>query len=411
MRFRELCDEARSNHLEAAAPRPSGLVLAVIMILFGAGAPAAESARREIAIPSLENRPAELRAGEFFGNELTWWLPNGAESLVLPVAAGLVVETSKADLMRWLRDGSPWNLMELPLVGARYGNTMLGVIVPYPHYAELVFEERVGIRFSFPKDRRNAAPANLIAVRCGREPLELARVFREWRQSVEKTGSVPRRKILKQKAAENPRVAWLFGAPHFYLWGSALFSRHDVERQKWVPLARWLRGVETGTLGEKVMKRFNESQRQALEQLAGAEQPGDFLTSEVAAGMERALADPTLLGGGESTAEKSDKPLLELLRVNREAVGAAFRQFCSRAGKLGRWRFDADARIAARRSNRTGVAVAFGFVRRFSASRGGGSGDGAWLLVWAIRFVPFGSFAGCRGGSHVGNGAVRRSGI
>jgi hypothetical protein len=189
------------------------------LLLFFAMCGRAAAVKTEITLSSLGTKPAELPAPDSSANELTWWLPAGAQSLVLPIAAGVVIDTSNADLMRWLREGSPWDLMELPLIGARYGDEMAGLIVPYPHYAELVIADRIGIRFSFPKDRRNAAPAEVVAFRCGNQPLELARVFREWRQNAASTGAIPRRKTLQQKAAENPRVTWLSGAPHIYLWG------------------------------------------------------------------------------------------------------------------------------------------------------------------------------------------------
>jgi hypothetical protein len=273
-----------------------------------------KSAEREIAISSLQDQPMVLRAGEFSGSQFTWWLPRGAEGFVLPIAAGIAVETSNANLMRWLREGSPWSLMELPLVGARYTNGMIGIIVPYPHYAELIVGDRLGVRFSFPKERPNIFSADVVAVRCGSDPLQLARSFREWRERADDVGSIPRRKTLRQKSAENPRAEWLYGAPHIYLWGSALFSRHDIERSKWVSFAQFLLRVEEGSIGAK------------------EGQPVDFLTSEVAGGMERALVDRRLL---RSETEQFGRVLSEIQRENREAVGTAFREFVHKPASWG----------------------------------------------------------------------------
>ncbi len=91
--------------------------------------------------------------------EFTWWLPRGADAYVLPISAGVVVDASRADLMSWLRIGSPWSLTELPIVGARYGNQTLVLIVPSPHYADLVVEDRVGVRFSFSRPVTRMADA------------------------------------------------------------------------------------------------------------------------------------------------------------------------------------------------------------------------------------------------------------
>src|SRR5687767_11669437 len=67
-------------------------------------------------------------------SSFTWWLPAQPDTLVMPIAAGTFVETSNAASMRWLKDGWPWDLLKLPLIGARYGDRTLVVIVPWPHY-------------------------------------------------------------------------------------------------------------------------------------------------------------------------------------------------------------------------------------------------------------------------------------
>jgi hypothetical protein len=174
---------------------------------------------------------------------------------VLPISAGLIAQPTNAGQMAWLRKDSPWGLSQLPAFGARYGERMLVVIVPWPHYAELVTQDRVGVRFAFPEKRNNTTPCEIIAQWAGPEPLEVARVFREWRASAKDPGAVPRARTLAQKAAELPPVSRLFGAPHFYLWGPALFSRHDVPRNKWVPLARALRDAPVDFLRPKAQPR------------------------------------------------------------------------------------------------------------------------------------------------------------
>ena len=108
-----------------------------------------------------EARRFEARAGE--GREFTWWLPPQADAYTLPLSAGVRVEANDASAIRWLRQGSPWELRELPLLALRYGDRTLVVIVPWPHYAQLVFENRVGVRFSFPPDRNSATPCDIVA--------------------------------------------------------------------------------------------------------------------------------------------------------------------------------------------------------------------------------------------------------
>jgi len=136
-------------------------------------------AERQIALADVGKEPRSLSASVDNAGTFTWLFPPDADAMILPISGGLLVETSDAELMRWLREGSPWNLMELPVLGARYGDRMLVVIVPWPHYVELIVDERLGIRFSFPTGRFNATPCRIVVMRCGTDPLCVARAFRQ----------------------------------------------------------------------------------------------------------------------------------------------------------------------------------------------------------------------------------------
>ena len=216
--------------------------------------------------------------------EFTWWLPRGADAYVLPISAGVVVDASRSDLMSWLRTGSPWSLTELPVVGARYGNQTLVLIVPSPHYANLVVEDRVGVRFFvFSKTRQHPdGRCEIVALRRAADPLDVAKAFREWRTNAANIGEIPRPRPLEKKIADNEKVARLLGAPHFYLWGPALFSKHDIQRNKWVSFAKALRDSQDGSFGNRLVKSFAEDQRSALHELAKDERPMDYLTVGVA---------------------------------------------------------------------------------------------------------------------------------
>jgi len=261
------------------------------------------------------------RAGDVL--EFTWWLPPGAEAYVLPISAGLIVQPTNAGQMAWLRQGSPWGLSQLPAFGARYGERMLVVIVPWPHYAELVTQDRVGVRFAFPEKRNNTTPCEIILQWAGPEPLEVARVFRDWRASAKDSGAVPRVRPLAQKAAELPHVSRLFGAPHFYLWGPAMFSRHDVPRNKWVPLAKALRDAAAGSDAARLRASFSSDQRRSLDELAGAEWPMNHLLLDVAQAIDTAMTSRRLLGLAETTA------LAEVAVKNRALIAKALAQFAN----------------------------------------------------------------------------------
>ncbi len=284
---------------------------------------------REINLSDVRDTPVSFRSEVGESGEVTWWLPAEADEFVLPISAGVVVNVKDNELLDWLRKGSPWSLTQLPAFGARYGDRTLVVISPWPQYAELIVEKRIGVRFSFPKGRRNATPAEFVAVWRGREPLEVADAFREWRAKSENTGAVPRPRPLTEKAKQLPSVSRLFGAPHFYLWGPALFSRHDVDRGKWIAFAKALRDAPINSLAGRAVARFNDDQRTAMRELAAAEYPMNYLTIQIAAGLERSLADRAVLKLPEAT------PLSEVIAQTRTALAAEFQQFVHVPAKWG----------------------------------------------------------------------------
>lgn len=276
---------------------------------------------RQIKRSDVRDTPTSFRSEVGESGEVTWWLPSDADEFVLPISAGVVVDAKDAELMDWLRKGSPWSLTQLPVFGLRFGDRTLVVIVPWPQYAELVVEQRIGVRFSFPKGRRNATPSELIAVWRGREPLEVAHAFREWRATSAETGVVPRPRPLTEKVQQLPSVSRLFGAPHFYLWGPALFSRHDVDRGQWIAFAKSLRDAPADGLIGRAVASFRDDQRAALRELAAADHPLSYLTTQVAAGVERSLIDRTVLKLPESM------PLAEVIRQTRKSLAAEFSPF------------------------------------------------------------------------------------
>lgn len=238
----------------------------------------------------------EAAIGEL--GQFTWWMPEGADAYVLPISAGIYVDADRLDLMSWLRKGGPWSLTELPTFGLRFGDRMLVIIVPWPHYAQLVFGDRVGVRFEFPVGRFDASPNIIVGMIRDSDPMEVARSFREWRCSADDIGVIPRPRRLATKIEELKKVERLLGAPHLYLWGHALFSRFDVPRGKWVRFAKALNASLAGSVGAEIVKRFTEDQRGAIQQLATLEWPQDFLMRDVSAGIATALSGRSLLAAG-----------------------------------------------------------------------------------------------------------------
>ncbi len=278
-------------------------------------------------ITLLDEAPAEprvLTAEPNADGRATWWLPADAASYTLPITAGLHVARDNKALQDWLIKHSPFHLLELPAFGGAYGDHALTIIAPWPHYAELVAERdeagrfRVGVRFSFPEKRLGATPCEIVVVQSTPEPLAIAKAFRQWRKTAADLGGIPKQRTLTEKAEANPRIARLFGAPHVYLWGPALFSRHDVDRQRWIAFAKTLESAPAdGSIG-RLIETFNKTDRAALAELTNAEWPMVYLTRQVADAIDRGLRDRSWLN------QPDDRPLIEVITANRTALAEAY---------------------------------------------------------------------------------------
>ena len=85
----------------------------------------------------------------------------------------------------------------------------MAIIVPWPHYAELVVGDRVGVRFKFPAGRTNVTPCEIVARWCDNDPLAVAQAFRDWRTSTKNLGAIPRPRSLLAKANDLPNYPTL----------------------------------------------------------------------------------------------------------------------------------------------------------------------------------------------------------
>jgi hypothetical protein len=61
-----------------------------------------------------------------------------------------------------------------------------------------------------------------------------------------------------------------------------MFSRRDVERRQWVPLARALRDAPDASFRGTLRLLFSREARKALDELAGAQWPMKHLTLIIA---------------------------------------------------------------------------------------------------------------------------------
>jgi len=284
---------------------------------------------RTLTLNQISNSPTVLKAEVGDSGQFTWWLPTGADEYVLPISAGIVVNPTRADQMHFLTNGSPWELTELPAMGFRYGDKLLVVIVPWPSYAELVVSNRVGIQFSFPKGRHSATPVDIVVQQRVSDPLEVAKAFREWRRTADDIGEIPKPRTLTQKFASLEKAGRLAGAPHFYLWGPALFSRHDIPRDKWIPFAKALLSASPEGFGGKLVQSFANDERKSLQELASAQWPMDYLTLGMAGAINTSLTRRDLLN------LSPEVPAAQVIERNQQALKDSFGSFVNPPGTWG----------------------------------------------------------------------------
>lgn len=251
----------------------------------------------------------------------TWWFPVGADEFILPISAGIVVNTSNKEMMLWLAKNSPWSCTELPLLGVRYNDQIIIAIIPWPHYAVLVINKQLGIRFEFPTGRSQVTPNEIVLTRRDNDPMEVSRAFREWRSTATTTGAIPRPRLLSRKITDLEKAGRLSGAPHIYLWGSVLFSHHDIIKTRAIEFAQKLDNAPPGSFGSRMVKHFTNEQRTALRELADAKYSADYLIAAVADAINATLSDTTLV---ISSAQNS---LLHVIQANRNAFVDEFEEF------------------------------------------------------------------------------------
>jgi hypothetical protein len=224
------------------------LLQAALFLLFWRSSFAIE---KSIVLEDIGDTPTTLSAEIGTDDHVTWWLPDNADAYVLPISGGIEVQASNHALVKMLRERSPWSLTTLPAVGARYGNLMIVVIIPWPHYAELVVSDKLGIRYAFPSGRKTASPCEVVVVKTTADSLNVSRTFRKWRSTATKIGAIPRRRSRTEKFEGLPKAERLLGAPHIYLWGPGHFSLHDVPRAKWKAFANELNNAAEGSFAQR----------------------------------------------------------------------------------------------------------------------------------------------------------------
>lgn len=260
------------------------------------------------------NRKWKLTATRQAVGQIAVALPPGADAIVLPAAAGVYIDTHDAEMMAWLRGQSPLGMTDaltVPFVALQRGTTQWVYAVADPYYAALSVDEQGGLSIVFTvTPNRQPADLTIEAWPVEGSPIDAALSVRAWLQERGQW------KSLREKIEANPRVERLLGAPHFYLFGSGVFSWHDVPQAAWPGFGRALRDAESTAVMGRLYARMNKEERDGVDELADGEWASVYAKKVVARAVAGALVDPALTGQAPGTTK------LAAVDANRAALAA-----------------------------------------------------------------------------------------
>ncbi|MCX6377485.1 MAG: hypothetical protein NTU88_15865, partial [Armatimonadetes bacterium] len=176
--------------------------------------------------------------------------------------------------------------------GLDCGDYTLTCIVTNPCNNRIVFgktDGRLEARFTHEFTPNNAVKEYGFVIRLAgnTSPVEPARQFRKW--LIENGRFVS----MQEKLKKVPRASRLLGAPHVYLWGDGLLTRHDVRNKQWQPWCR--RMIEQSkadgpSVGKRVGELMDPPRWAQVVEISTLDYPYAFIENEVTGELSRLLA-------------------------------------------------------------------------------------------------------------------------
>lgn len=163
---------------------------------------------------------------------LTFQWPNVVgEHYYIPFGEGKKIPADDQVWNQYLRNGSYSTIEQLsmPFWAVGDGNFAITYILDYPFYSSLDFLDKDDNQFQvtheFPGIDQNKERHLQISLSAD-NPVTIAKEYRRYITDQDKFVS------LQQKAADNPEVEKLYGAPHIYLWGNQIIAPENINWPK-----------------------------------------------------------------------------------------------------------------------------------------------------------------------------------
>lgn len=142
------------------------------------------------------------------------------------------------------------------------GDQALVYIIENPYNNIIHFDSEDGIQFRFEHEFPVITANREYSFRvypCANDPVAIAKIYRQY---MIETGNF---KTLLEKAAENPGVTKLFGAPHIYFWNDRLISADDINWPQFISLVSSPAGQEL--IRQMALDSDDKSAAEALQKL------------------------------------------------------------------------------------------------------------------------------------------------
>lgn len=181
-----------------------------------------------VAVKTEENYLSVEIAAETEEDQAFCWPEISADLYYLPLGEGKRVISDQPDWKSYL-EGQAMAVNEslsMPFWASVYGDYAVLFIMENPYRTDLVFTAEPAVAFAAEQRYPAIAPDRVSRYRIyvtENDPVAVAKIYRGYVQ--EKGDFV----ALEQKAAENPAVQKLYGAPHIYLHGELAVSPDDID--------------------------------------------------------------------------------------------------------------------------------------------------------------------------------------
>ncbi|MFB3897470.1 MAG: glycoside hydrolase [bacterium] len=253
-------------------------------------------------IVSLELNQSDLNVNIRFKDPgtCTWPVVQSSstlQALIWPRWEGYYIPVKDTTWQNYLIAANDWDTLEglsMPFWGLDYQDYIITYIITNPYNNTIRFQnENDTFQFQFTHEvtpnQHKKEYGFIIRLSDNSSPIEPAKQYRNWLIAQGKFVS------MQDKLKSNPKGERLFGAPHVYLWGDNLFTRHDIYPNKWNAFCKKL--VEQSTAiqpspGKRIKELMVPEHWKEVEDISTMQWSYEYIKNNVSTELTRILQLP-----------------------------------------------------------------------------------------------------------------------